>query len=93
MVNILADSKDWFCDGTLKLAPAHFYQHYMIHGLYKGWPLPGCYSFMSGKTYDIYNQLLIQLKQTAISYGLALDPKILLRNLNYGQEWLCHYRF
>ena len=38
--------------------------------------LPGCYSFMSG-CYDIYNQFLIELKETGISYGQALDSKII----------------
>lgn len=35
MLIILASSKEWYCNGTFKSAPAHFYQHYIIHGLHK----------------------------------------------------------
>ena len=39
---------------------------------------------MLGKTYHIYNQFLIHLKETAISYGVALDSKIIHLEFELG---------
>jgi len=80
MLTILAVSKRWCCDGTFKSAPAHFYQHYIIDGHYKGWPLPGCFSFLSGKSYDIYNLMLTNLKEA----GLILAPKEIFVDFEQG---------
>jgi hypothetical protein len=53
-LTILSESEKWWVDGTFKTAPKFYYQHYIIHGKYKNkWPLPGMFSFMSGKSYEL----------------------------------------
>ena len=55
-LTILSQSEKWWCDGTFKTAPKFYYQHYIIHGKYKNsWPLPAMFSFMSGKSYELYS--------------------------------------
>jgi hypothetical protein len=77
-LSILCNSEKWWCDGTFKTAPKFFYQHYIIHGKYKNkYPLPGMFSFMAGKSYDLYSLMLIQLKEAAQTAGLTLAPKII----------------
>ena len=65
------------CDGTFKSAPQYNYQHYIIHGKYIGWPLPGSFSFLSGKSTEIFNQMLPNLKEEALEVGLTLKPKMI----------------
>ena len=77
-LSILCNSEKWWCDGTFKTAPKFFYQHYIIHGKYKNkYPLPGMFSFMAGKSYDLYSLMLIQLKEAAQIARLTLAPKII----------------
>ena len=58
-LTILYMSEKWWCDGTFKTAPKYYYQHYIIHGKYKSkWPLPGMYSFMPGKSFALYLEML-----------------------------------
>jgi hypothetical protein len=46
------------CDATFKTSPKFYYQHYIIHGKYNdAWPLPACYSFLSGKWYEICDMM------------------------------------
>ena len=77
-LSILCHSEKWWCDGTFRTAPKFYYQHYIIHGKYKNkFPLPGMFSFMSGKSYDLYSLMLTQLKESAQLVGLTLAPKII----------------
>ena len=77
-LTILSKTEKWWCDGTFKTAPKFYYQHYIIHGKYNNaWPLPGMFSFMSGKSYDLYSLMLTQLKESAQLVGLTLAPKII----------------
>ena len=75
-LTILADSKKWWCDGTFKTSPKFYYQHYIIHGKFKNsWPLPAVFSFLSGKTFELYNIMLTQLKFSASEQNLVLNPE------------------
>ena len=77
-LSILSQSEKWWCDGTFRAAPKFYYQNYIIHGKYMNkFPLPGLYSFMSGKSYDLYSEMLIQLKESAQAVGLVLAPKVI----------------
>ena len=49
----------------------------MIHGKYNGWPIPESFSFLSSKTKDLYYQMILNLKEAAISAGLILNPKVI----------------
>jgi len=91
MLTVLASSKRWWGDGTFKSAPKHYYQHYIIHGHYKGWPLPGCFSLLSGKSYDLYNNMITSLKEAAIAYGLTLSPKEIF--VDYEQGAIKAFKF
>jgi len=70
-LNILSKSEKWWCDGTFKSSPNLYYQHYIIHGRYNGWPLPGMFTFLSGKTKDIYCQMFTTLKDAAFACNLV----------------------
>ena len=61
-----------------------FYQHYLIHGLYKGWALPGCYSFITGKSYNIYNEMFTNLKEAALAAGLSLNHQTISIDFEQG---------
>ena len=76
-LTVLAKSYKWWCDGTFKSSPHLYYQHYIIHGKYNGWPILGSYSFLSGKTKDLYSQIILNLKEAAISAGLIVNPKVI----------------
>ena len=66
-LTILADSKKWWCDGTFKTYPKFYYQHYIIQGKFKNSrSLPDVFSFLSGKTFELYNIMLTQLKFLSI---------------------------
>jgi len=76
MLTILANSNNWFADGTFKSSPEHYYQHYIIQANYKHWPLPGCFSFLSGKSFEVYNEMLTQLKEAAFAYNIKSKENI-----------------
>ena len=59
----------------LKSSPKFYYQHYIIHGKYRNaWPLPGCFTFLAGKSFELYSLMLTQLKLTASEHNLELKP-------------------
>jgi len=84
-LNILAKSEKWWSDGTLKSSPQLFYQHYIIHGKVNGWALPGCFSFLTGKSKEIYSQMLTNLKETAMAELEVMD--YLMQVSNYVKEF------
>ena len=83
-LNILSKSEKWWCDGTFKSSPNLYYQHYIIHGRYNGWPLPGMFTFLSGKTKDIYCQMFTTLKDAAFVCNLVLNPKVIAVDFEQG---------
>ena len=51
-----------------KISPKFYYQHYIIHGKYGDkWPLPAAFTLLSGKSFEVYNMMYIQLKMLAMS--------------------------
>ena len=74
ILTVLGNSVNWFADGTFKSAPKHFYQHYIIQANYKHWSLPGCFTFLSGKSFEIYSEMITQLKEAAMQHNLTLNP-------------------
>ena len=66
---ILSKSEKWWFDGTFKTAQKFYYQHYIIHGKYNNkWPLPGMFSFMSGKSNELYAMMINNLKECVSSF-------------------------
>ena len=53
----------------------------MLHGKYReSWPLPALYSFLSGKSYAYYDQMISHLKQQAEEENLVLKPEKIHRD-------------
>jgi hypothetical protein len=83
-LTILSKSKKWYCDGTFKSSPKFYYQHYIIHGSFKHWPLPGLFAFLSGKSFEIYDMFLNLLKDRADEEGLVLNPEVISCDFEQG---------
>ena len=48
-----------------------------MHGMYKNRLLPGSYSFLTGKTFEIYNKTFTNLKdRSAMKIDLSLNQEI-----------------
>ena len=62
-LSFLADSTDWFMDGTFTVAPPQFVQLYTVHGLRNGHNVIGCYAFLSNKRAETYTEFLQQVRQ------------------------------
>ncbi|CAF3602513.1 unnamed protein product [Rotaria socialis] len=54
----LSNSEFWHADGTFKIAPHLFYQLYTIHGVICGRALPSVYCIISGKSEEIYGEII-----------------------------------
>jgi len=62
-LSFLADSDDWFMDGTFKVTPPQFAQLYTIHGLRVGHHVVGCYGLLPNKLRRTYVEFLRQVQQ------------------------------
>ena len=62
---LLAKSTVWYGDGTLSIAPVHFYQLYTIHGIVLGQLLPLVYCLMTKKSKSTYELLFETFKDVA----------------------------
>lgn len=67
---LLGTSRQWFADGTFKVAPALFYQLYTVHCKVNGAVIPAVYALMKSKTEAAYTKLLSVLKTKCA----AADP-------------------
>ncbi|CAN7938308.1 unnamed protein product [Ixodes hexagonus] len=74
MLALLGPSRQWFADGTFKVAPALFYQLYTVHCKVNGAVIPAVYVLMKSKTEAAYTKLLSVLK----SKCAAADPSTVL---------------
>ena len=59
----LAESRNWFADGTFKSAPPLFQQLYMIHILKYNKVIPMVYVLSNDKSTSNYVHILTELKQ------------------------------
>ena len=57
-LKFLATYKDWFGDGTFKVAPPEYAQQYTIHGYFDGLTYRCVYVLLKGKTQVIYEKML-----------------------------------
>ena len=84
-IQIFTESSKWWSDGTFKISPKFYYQHYLIHGKYKNcWLLPACFTFLSGKSFYLYNIMLTQLKIQASEHNLVLKPQTIACDFEKG---------
>ena len=62
-LNILEEHKDWFIDGTFKVAPAEFLQVFTIHALVDRSAYPLVYVLLPDKTEQGYERVLRKMKE------------------------------
>ncbi|XP_029848582.2 uncharacterized protein LOC115330735 [Ixodes scapularis] len=86
MLALLGSSRQWFADGTFKVAPALFYQLYTVHCKVNGAVIPAVYVLMRSKTEAAYTKLLSVLK----SKCAAADPSTVL--LDFEQAAINAFR-
>ena len=67
-LHLLKEHKNWFADGTFKMAPQLFYQVYTIHVLCHGSVVPAVYVLLLNKTQECYIRVLQQIRN--------IDPEI-----------------
>ena len=73
-MQLLQSSKDWFGDGTFKVAPSLFYQLYTIHVLDSSKIIPCVYAFLPNKQKVTY----LHLFQELVNINPRCDPKSFL---------------
>ncbi|CAN7993984.1 unnamed protein product, partial [Ixodes hexagonus] len=86
MLALLGSSRQWFADGTFKVAPALFYQLYTVHCKVNGAVIPAVYVLMKSKTEAAYTKLLSVLKNKCA----AADPSTVL--LDFEQAAINGFR-
>ena len=62
-ISFLANSDDWFMDGTFTVAPPQFAQLYTVHGLRNGHHVIGLYALLSNKQTETYTEFLQQVER------------------------------
>ncbi|XP_064104029.1 uncharacterized protein LOC135213860 [Macrobrachium nipponense] len=62
MLDQLANSKIWMCDGTFKIVPRIFYQSYTIHVVRENFLFPCVYVMMPDKAQSTYERVFQILK-------------------------------
>ena len=72
-LRLLAESEDWFADGTFDVAPGLFQQLYTIHCRCYGVMLPLVFALLPGKSTQVYTRLLQALKD--------LEPRLAPKTL------------
>ena len=60
-LSILKESNNWYCDGTFKVVPEHFFQLYTIHAQKDGYIFPCAYALLQAKTEETYERMLSEL--------------------------------
>ena len=69
-LSILKESNNWYCDGTFKVVPEHFFQLYTIHAQKDGYIFPCVYALLQAKTEETYERMLSEL----LKLELELNP-------------------
>ena len=75
-LSILKESPNWFCDGTFKVVPEHFFQIYTIHAEKDGYIFPCVYGLLEAKnerTYDQMNLKLLELEPELNPKSIMMD--------------------
>lgn len=61
-ITLLAQSQNWYADGTFKVVPTLFEQLYTIHGLKDNVAIPLVFALLPNKTEQTYIKLLQEIK-------------------------------
>ena len=62
-LDMLANNRHWFADGTFKVAPHLFYQMHTIHAIHEHSVLPMVYVLMQSKRAEDYARVLTTIQQ------------------------------
>ena len=57
----MTEAKDWFGDGTFKVAPAGYVQQYTLHAHFDGVTYPCVYVMLKGKSQIIYEKMVDEI--------------------------------
>ena len=60
-LQLLANSEDWFCDGTFSVCPEIFFQLYTVHARVGQRIIPCIFALLPNKTRETYNRLFREL--------------------------------
>ena len=60
-LNLLKESVSWYCDGTFKVVPEHFFQLYTIHAQKDGYLFPCVYALLNSKSESTYDRIFLKL--------------------------------
>lgn len=60
-LSLLAQSRNWYADGTFKTTPMLFQQLYTIHGILNNNVLPAVFALLPSKSENTYNKVFEQL--------------------------------
>ena len=60
-LTLLKESDSWYCDGTFKVAPEHFFQLYTIHAQRNGYLFPCVYALLNSKSDTTYDRMFSKL--------------------------------
>ena len=76
-MRILANARNWLCDGTFRTVPRYFEQLYTIHCCYyindnkKFFPM--IFALMTSKSQALYRRLFQEIKEIAIRLGINIS--------------------
>ena len=62
-LTFLAESQDWFIDGTFSVTPPQFAQLYTVHGLKNCHYIIGCYALLANKRAQTYIEFLEHVRE------------------------------
>ena len=70
-LNMFSEINELFFDGTFKICPKNFYQLVNVFGFIekKNFYMPLAYILMSSKTFELYDEVLLQLKRFIEKYS------------------------
>ena len=71
----LAMKGEWYMDGTFKTAPKLFKQLYVIRARLGQSAVTCAYALLTGKSQELYEEMLQAISRTAEELGFTLDPE------------------
>ena len=70
-LDLLANSDDWFCDGTFKVCPEVFFQLYTVHAKANERIYPCAFALFANKTQATYSRFFRELSNAVLNIGTA----------------------
>ena len=77
-LDFLANSSEWYCDGTFKVVPEIFYQLYTVHGEHDGRIFPCVFALLPNKSQHTYERFFTELMREISARNPAPPQHVLL---------------